>query len=673
MKFIINTTALSLALSFSFNTYANKPVDKYPDIYPHVPLETLEIHTRLKKSAETENVLINFDQIAKKGLHSQGKTSVQPWTSTYWPRIKGQIADPYSDTTFKLFGIETSWNFSKELMWKKNYRKVEKRLAKLREKLPTMTTEELDRLAPSEKYDLLLGDDSFDLTQKIWDFSYNWGMSKQKEYILPETINVIGGDHKLTNQSKSVLETAKGFYEYSSNIANSENPYSTYYIPGTETETGALYQAMFMNGGLTEKYVKQLLGKYKGITFEEYEAVFPVAKAMAEENAASYVLAKRSRMTNKGMKTWEGICNGWAAASGLVPRPKRVVEFDYGTITDSKGKVTRRKLRFFPDDIKGLVSQFWVNSAVQQPLSLKNDGSHSWGATIMQGLRCDERNPIKDEYGRFIDSRPHHTSGIVQPRCVGVHPALWYLSLVNLIGEQGRSFIVERKVKSPVDNHPLAGYQAKFFNPYTGEYAGADTSLVALSEEDQFYQARNPKTAYLIGVNLTMTYMDWIAPKRDEVDSADRDVTKDVMMLFDLELDANKNIIGGQWRAVETGKPSQFNRDRDDRRGSKRLYTQPDFFWVISKHYKNHTSNVDGVSEWKDKSKLPPADWKKQAQSNSNHGFKYYETRAYGASNKCLMVDKDKKRNKVEVPCGHHVPKPLPFINVVNALVELAQ
>ena len=56
------------------------------------------------------------------------------------------------------------------------------------------------------------------------------------------------------------------------------------------------------------------------------------------------------------------------------------------------------------------------------------------------GLRCNLKNPKKDAWGRFYDDQPDPFNKDHSPRCVGVHPAIWHLGLVNLIGKQDNTY-----------------------------------------------------------------------------------------------------------------------------------------------------------------------------------------------------------------------------------------
>src|SRR5690606_31512149 len=149
-----------------------------------------------------------------------------------------------------------------------------------------------------------------------------------------------------------------------------------------------------------------------------------------------------------------------------LPRPERTVHFRL-----PNGKY----LKFYPSDIKGLASLMWAHSLIQDNLVIDDTGSVMPGSNagvLSQGLRCNDKDAETDEWGRYYDSKPDPFADTdeIEPRCVGVHPAIWHLALVNIIGKQKRSFVVERKVTHEVDNHPMARYKFKYFEPFDGKY-----------------------------------------------------------------------------------------------------------------------------------------------------------------------------------------------------------
>lgn len=613
-------------ITFSFSASAKQTVTvKYPAIYPFVSTDTDKIYTDVKTVTEDPNFIRNFQSIISNG-YSAAKTSTKPWTSSYWPLSKGTIADPYENSSLG-YNVDIGW-----VNWKDNYKSLKKRQKKVHPFVSEMSQEELDNLAPSEKYDILIGDSTFDYTKRLIQYMHDWGKAKENSFIT-----------KINLTSADALERAEEYvktYRYFNNV---EEAFRNSYV--------------LLENIPAQKTVELLdSGKYSSV-----REAFPAALQMSKKEISNYVLEKK----NSRMAAWEGICNGWSTGAGIYPRPRKTV-----SINLPNGK----KLNFYPSDIKGLISSYFFNSVIQDPAQLnKKTRLPKTQGTVSAGLRCNLKNAKEDLWGRKYDHEDDPFNGGRQPRCSGVHPATWHLGLVNLIGKQDRSFIVERKVGSPVDNHPMYGYKMKYFNPNKSSRKtfdpkdkkskyGFEDVVVAIDENDQFKQFRNKKAKYIVGVETTMIYIHYKRPNRKKTNDEDDDSEVKKEMFYDLELDENYNIVGGQWRAVKVGQPTEKKRGN---------HNQPDFFWAITKDY-----NAQGIFSnktleyWADKTKLPPASWLEAAKLS--HSFEYkllidWQNAAY-----CRMKNKKTEKYK-KVLCEQSYNKPQPLINVVNTLVDLSK
>ena len=417
----------------------------------------------------------------------------------------------------------------------------------------------------------------------------------------------------------------------------------------------AFLNAYQLQGTLSVEYALELVksGKY-----ETLKDAMPEANDMALAEADNFVLEKKNNL----IAMWEGICHGWATSAGIVARPRKTIKFE---LPDG------REMKFFPSDIKALASLSWANSLIQDnKLIDEATGENIGGGVISQGLRCNLDSPKKDHWGRYYDNRADPFNGDHSPRCVGVHPAIWHLGLVNIIGKQGRSFIVERKVGAEVDNHPMAAYEMEYFNPNNGRrYKDINKNLERIDEDDQFRMLRSKEAKYIIGVQTEMVYIDWERPNREFVDNERKDDLVDKKMYYDLELDHNLNIVGGQWRAFKTGTGrSSSNNSRATRGGN---HNQPDFFWVITKDWKDFFEDEENLEPWVDTTKAPPASWLAVAKEKYHENV-YYKTYEYGTGQKCRVFHKTTGQMRV-VPCEYVDPRPTPLINVVNKLIELAK
>ena len=512
--------------------------ETYRQIYPFKPLPTEEITSRVSRLLEGSNYLNDIREITKRGL-TKANTKVQPWGGSYWPLIQGQAANTYQDKNFSVYhgvlsGLEVT-------SWKYNYKKFLKRSEKIYPKIYDLDERDLAKLAPSEKYDLLLGDTSFDLTNRIWNFTATWGEKKKWGFL--SSIDVPAG----------------------------------YRIP--------------------------------------------------EGNSL--------------MALWEGICHGWAVAAGHYDRPEKTV-----WVRLPNGK----KMPFYPNDLKALISLLWANSTIQDNV-------------IVEGLRCNQKMPQKDEFGRYIDTELDKDDKTLLPRCADVHPAVYHTTLVNLLGVEGRSFIVDKKAKAAISNQPVSGYEYIYFNPASGEEGTLERSLVRVVnyKKDPFKDARNRQTKFIVGVEMKLYYIDWEDPVMKETNSEEDDIVDDFTFRYDLELDSNYKIIGGQWWVRKNGRARFLFGNQTN---------QPDFFWVVPRDYKNYFKPLSGLPEWNfATSTIPPKEYKDAALNA--HSFVYQMTKEYGWKEKCPVFPIKRRYGPVKrVDCEFKYPKPQPLINVVNTLLE---
>lgn len=546
---MISTTAKCALLStlcLSFQVFADTRTDdpriqQLKEIYPYRPYATQDIVTRVKRFSEDPHALINVFEITNRGLNA-GQAKDQPWNGSFWPLIQGQIANPYQSRSFF-----EPWEF---FQWKGNAAEFKKRREKELSRPYDLSEAELAQLAPSEKYDLALGDTNFDLTNRIWNFVDTWGNNKSWGYV-------------------------------------------------TSIDMPAGYR-------------------------------FPQPK----DNIA----------------LWEGICHGWALAAGGFPRPEHTVD-----VILPNGK----RLAFYPTDIKALVSLTVANSTVQD-------------AVLMEGGRCNEMNPPTDEWGRYTDVVPKQKTAPVAPDCADVHPAVWHLSLANLMGQQGRAFVAEMDANGKVNNLPAQGYKFTYFNPDTGRaYREKDIQKaimpIAKYKYDPYAANRNPEAVSVIGVETQLTLVNWVMPSAAETDGPENDKLTRKTMRYDLELDASGNVVGGQWR-TDRVPVSKRERNGSTLHRSIPATGQPDFFWTLPKNYMNYFKPVARIGDWDPYSgQTPPAGWIPAARNA--HSFVYQVTRNFGFNEQCTVVN-DTTKDVIEVPCEYKYARPQPLLNLVNKLLD---
>ena len=212
---------------------------------------------------------------------------------------------------------------------------------------------------------------------------------------------------------------------------------------------------------------------------------------------------------------WEGICHGWAPAAYMHNRPSRTVN-----LTNAAGT----KIRFFPSDIKALSTILWANLSAP---------------TKFIGGRCNQKDPAMDANGR-----------ITSQECFDTNPGSFHLTLINQLGLNNRSVVIDATYDFQVWNQPLVGYSYTYLNPQTGR-TGNTAQEVAIPRSqftrDKFPAYRSNYAAKIVGVQTRIEYIGETSPSSAPKDSARRDNVVSVEYIYDLELDSSNRIMGGEW------------------------------------------------------------------------------------------------------------------------------
>ena len=208
------------------------------------------------------------------------------------------------------------------------------------------------------------------------------------------------------------------------------------------------------------------------------------------------------------VKTWRGICDGWASASQKMPRPKKSVTLKSATGTP---------ITFYPEDIKALGSLMYARSQ---------------GPVIFIGKRC--RNQLL---------------GLFNGACAETNPGLFHRVLVNRVGKIRKSFIADISPDSEVWNYPVESYKVTYYNVFDdSESPNFEEVKEPFVKKNQFAKSgrRHERTAFIVGVKLTVNFRDMRAANLFETDGPSMDAVLTKTFNYDLELDANNNILGGE-------------------------------------------------------------------------------------------------------------------------------
>jgi hypothetical protein len=337
-------------------------------------------------------------------------------------------------------------------------------------------------------------------------------------------------------------------------------------------------------------------------------------------------LAEHQKATKrKKIQDWEGVCHGWAPAAAFMNRP--VKKF---TVQSIDGRFS---IPFYPDDIKALSSLLWANSLVQ-------DNS------IVEGIRCDTNGPQVD-YG---------SGKVLRTRCKGVNPGVWHLTVLGLIGEKHRSFIINKNNDIEIWNQPANSFEFKYYNPKTQATGRIEeVSVPVKSFSDIFSKYRDPNTAYIVGVDMNFGYIDETEPSHVETDDPTKDLLANMHMKYELELDAGYNVLGGEW--VQT--------DDQDRRY---IPNYPAFMWRFPSDYPMALSIMDAkIPSMNDPLAKNSPFMRSLSIQASTFRYQRYQIDDTGDIDK-LELDENGK----PIPAGLEL-RPQPLGKVIYHLLEKAQ
>jgi hypothetical protein len=200
---------------------------------------------------------------------------------------------------------------------------------------------------------------------------------------------------------------------------------------------------------------------------------------------------------------WFGICHAWAPAAFLEKEPRCAVK---------KGTVT-----FQPFDIKALLTQVYDGASV---------------TTVFTGARFNgpDSPANTDSYGRYNDAAR---------RDLGA--GFFHIAITNIMGKFKKSFIVDVTAGSEVWNQPVRSYDIATITPLTLKQ-GAKT---------YFGVNTYPFNSAAVSLAYVNTKFRWIVESEEngplvETGKVD-EYTQTRNYEYLLELDAQKNIIGGEW------------------------------------------------------------------------------------------------------------------------------
>ena len=227
------------------------------------------------------------------------------------------------------------------------------------------------------------------------------------------------------------------------------------------------------------------------------------------------------------VERWMGLCHGWAPASYMEPRPTHAIELD--------GFGSAEKFNFRPNDLKALFTLKWATG-----VNITKDFTRN--ATRFLGGRCNEKKAAQDE----------ESGRLLAPECFDLNPGTWHLAVVNQLYQEKLPLIIDASFDYEVWNQPVVSYRYMYFNPKTlVRTQNIEDAVIDYADpefKDQFEKFRkNPEAKKLVGIIMDISYVVENNALDVEADDVTADSHQAARYHYDLELDAEGKILGGEW------------------------------------------------------------------------------------------------------------------------------
>jgi hypothetical protein len=248
---------------------------------------------------------------------------------------------------------------------------------------------------------------------------------------------------------------------------------------------------------------------------------------------------------------WEGICHGWSQAAANYPEPAQVLVQNPDGI----------RVPFGSSDVKGLLAM--------------HDAYNSQGTYTHIGGRCSAPGKIPGE-GSSRDSNVSMPSEeqAESIECRDVNAGAFHIVMANMIGIQSKSLVADVDRFNDVWNQPVTAYESSF-----------KEELVVEEAHYAYGVARRLRMEMKMTYGEELQFTNQAAINRGEDNFVSKlPVTRTSHQEFRsknyeyiLELDANDNIIGGEWISL----------------------TRPDFLWTKKrdKTFLNNPMPLGGLSK----------------------------------------------------------------------------
>ncbi len=219
-----------------------------------------------------------------------------------------------------------------------------------------------------------------------------------------------------------------------------------------------------------------------------------------------------------GVEFWWGVCHAWAPAAVMEPEPVNPVEHNGRT--------------FYPSDIKALMMIAYDSTSA-----------------IMLGGRCNARDVERDENGRATLAE-----------CQDVNAGAFHVVITNMLGVHRRAFDEDRTYDYQVWNQPIRSFRVTSLRE--GLTATEANQVLGITGDSYSF---NGDAVSFAEVRMDVRYITESHPSEQPTLPIIDRYTRTDRYHYVLELDAEGNVIGGEWATT-----SQSN--------------HPDFLWLPTRN-----------------------------------------------------------------------------------------
>ncbi len=225
---------------------------------------------------------------------------------------------------------------------------------------------------------------------------------------------------------------------------------------------------------------------------QKYDQAF----AGGQDRASAW---EREKHSSKDV-SWAGHCNGLAAASQRHP-------------VEPKKSVVRNGVTFDRKDIKALLAEIYMSADYE----------------FLGGNRCEGN----------VESRANRKPGTeaVMGTCEDINPGTFHAAMANWVGRKKYPLILDLSANLEVWNHPMF------------KYVTLEKRVLSETEARQWSDGNNggdyvfnPAAVKFVYVKTRITYTH--APAQEVLDTPS---PREQDLAYILELDANGDILGGEW------------------------------------------------------------------------------------------------------------------------------